>query len=76
VTVTWRKEGGPLPAERAQTYRAGELIITDLRSSDSGFYVCSAPDDNGEVAEERIELTVQEQGNVIAMHTSSSSLPT
>ena len=44
VVIRWSKEGGQLPAGRAQDDRRGVLIITDVRHADSGTYVCSGQD--------------------------------
>lgn len=44
MRVQWTKEGGTLPADRAIDDRRGLLVITDLRVSDSGNYVCQATD--------------------------------
>ncbi|KAI9555097.1 hypothetical protein GHT06_017612 [Daphnia sinensis] len=44
VLLRWAKEGDALPAGRAQDDRRGVLIITDVRHSDSGTYVCSGQD--------------------------------
>lgn len=44
VLIRWNKEGGQLPSGRAQDDRRGVLIITDVRHSDSGTYVCSGQD--------------------------------
>ena len=44
VILKWDKESGSLPAGRAQDDRRGVLIITDIRHSDSGTYVCSGQD--------------------------------
>lgn len=43
VLLKWSKEQSTLPV-RAQDDRRGVLIITDVRSSDSGSYICSAFD--------------------------------
>ena len=44
VLLRWGKEGAPLPPGRAQDDRRGVLIISDVRHSDSGTYVCSGQD--------------------------------
>lgn len=44
VLLRWGKEAGSLPSGRAQDDRRGVLIITDIRNSDSGTYVCTGQD--------------------------------
>lgn len=44
VLLRWGKEDGSLPSGRAQDDRRGVLIITDIRHTDSGTYVCSGQD--------------------------------
>ncbi|XP_046437149.1 basement membrane-specific heparan sulfate proteoglycan core protein-like isoform X37 [Daphnia pulex] len=44
VLLRWAKEDGSLPSGRAQDDRRGVLIITDIRHTDSGTYVCSGQD--------------------------------
>lgn len=44
VLIRWSREEGTLPSGRTQDDRRGLLIITDVRSSDSGTYKCSALD--------------------------------
>lgn len=44
VLLRWGKEAGQLPAGRSQDDRRGVLIITDVRHTDSGTYVCSGQD--------------------------------
>lgn len=39
--VSWKKLGGQLPVGRSQQI-SGTLVITDLRTSDTGNYVCVA----------------------------------
>ncbi|XP_068673408.1 hemicentin-2-like isoform X2 [Montipora foliosa] len=40
-TISWRKQGGQLPVERSQQI-SGALIITNVRRSDAGNYICTA----------------------------------
>ena len=42
MTVSWAKEQGILPDDRARDDGRGVLIITQVQSSDSGTYVCTA----------------------------------
>ena len=42
MTVAWAKENGLLPAGRAADDGRGVLIITSVRTEDSGTYVCTA----------------------------------
>jgi hypothetical protein len=44
LSVTWSKENGQLPASSYQDNSRGMLVITGIRTSDSGTYVCSASD--------------------------------
>lgn len=44
LSVTWSKENGQLPASSYQDSARGLLIITGIRTSDSGTYICSASD--------------------------------
>ena len=44
VIIRWTKESGSLPSGRAQDDRRGVLIITDVRHTDSGTYICSGQD--------------------------------
>lgn len=44
VQLQWRKDGGVLPRDRAVDDRRGVLVITDVRVSDSGLYICQASD--------------------------------
>ena len=45
-TITWRKEGGRLPAERSSVSADGTLKIWNLRErEDSGRYTCVASSD-------------------------------
>ena len=41
-TITWRKEGGKLPAGRSSVSADGTLKIWNLREEDSGKYSCVA----------------------------------
>nr|CAD7589934.1 unnamed protein product [Timema genevievae] len=57
VTLQWSKEGGELPRDRAIDDRQGVLVITDVRVSDSGTYICAASD-GLTIVTERAVLTV------------------
>ncbi|XP_046397627.1 basement membrane-specific heparan sulfate proteoglycan core protein-like isoform X3 [Ischnura elegans] len=57
VKISWSKEGGVLPPGRSQDDGQGVLVITDLRPSDSGAYLCEVTDGES-VATERAVLTV------------------
>ena len=39
--ISWRKQGGQLPVGRSQQI-SGALIITNVRQSDAGNYICTA----------------------------------
>uniref|UniRef100_A0A1B6EDX6 Basement membrane-specific heparan sulfate proteoglycan core protein n=1 Tax=Clastoptera arizonana TaxID=38151 RepID=A0A1B6EDX6_9HEMI len=56
ITIKWSKEGGPLP-DRAIDDSHGILIITNIRVSDSGTYICSVSDGYS-LVQERAQLTV------------------
>ncbi|XP_071451008.1 basement membrane-specific heparan sulfate proteoglycan core protein [Hetaerina americana] len=57
VKISWSKEGGVLPPGRSQDDGNGVLVITDLRPSDSGGYLCEVTDGES-VVTERAVLTV------------------
>ena len=40
-TISWRKQGGQLPAGRSQQIN-GALVITNLQQIDAGNYICTA----------------------------------
>ena len=40
-TISWRKQGGQLPVGRSQQIN-GVLVITNLKQSDAGNYICTA----------------------------------
>ena len=40
-TISWRKQGGQLPVGRTRQIN-GALVITNLRQSDAGNYICTA----------------------------------
>ncbi len=42
MTIAWAKENGLLPAGRASDNGQGLLVITSVRSEDSGTYICTA----------------------------------
>lgn len=55
--MAWQKEGGDLPQARSRDDGQGILVITDVRTSDSGTYLCVATDEYT-VVSERAVLTV------------------
>ena len=57
MKLEWSKEGGYLPPDRAMDDRQGLLIITDVRVTDSGTYICTGSDGYS-VVTERVQLTV------------------
>ncbi|XP_069692113.1 basement membrane-specific heparan sulfate proteoglycan core protein isoform X26 [Periplaneta americana] len=57
VTLQWSKEGGELPRGRAIDDRRGLLVVTDVRVSDSGTYICTGSDGHS-IATQRVVLTV------------------
>lgn len=57
IQLQWSKDGGTLPRERAIDDHRGVLVITDVRVSDSGVYICHASD-GGHVVTESITITV------------------
>ncbi|XP_071052422.1 basement membrane-specific heparan sulfate proteoglycan core protein isoform X15 [Onthophagus taurus] len=62
-TISWSRAIGPLP-DRAIDDNQGTLIITDVRVSDSGTYICQARD-GYTVATNSVSLTV---GDAISKH--------
>ncbi|XP_045130066.1 basement membrane-specific heparan sulfate proteoglycan core protein-like isoform X13 [Portunus trituberculatus] len=58
IPVTWSKVGGELPYGRARDNRQGLLVITEVRPSDSGVYICAAVDSYGRVVTDNVTLTV------------------
>ncbi|XP_044727463.1 basement membrane-specific heparan sulfate proteoglycan core protein-like isoform X3 [Chrysoperla carnea] len=57
VPTRWIKLGGEIPHERAFDDNRGNLVIKNVRVSDSGTYVCQAQDDS-QIVEERATLVV------------------
>lgn len=55
--MRWIKQGGEIPAERGFDDSRGLLVITELRVSDSGVYICQAQDVY-QIVEGRAELIV------------------
>lgn len=56
VRVKWSKASGPLP-NRAVDDDRGHLIITDVRITDSGRYICEASDGHS-IVTSSVDLTV------------------
>ena len=57
MTISWAKEQGILPDDKARDDGRGVLIITQVQSSDSGTYVCTATAGQF-VVTDRAELSV------------------
>lgn len=64
VYLQWSKDGGELPRGRAADDRQGNLVITDIKASDSGVYICTASDGYSFVTE-RATLNVEEEGKYL-----------
>ncbi|XP_011640582.1 basement membrane-specific heparan sulfate proteoglycan core protein isoform X5 [Pogonomyrmex barbatus] len=57
VTIRWEKEGGQLPPDRSVDDARGLLVITDIKVSDSGIYVCQVSDGIN-IGYKKVTLTV------------------
>ncbi|XP_025416415.1 basement membrane-specific heparan sulfate proteoglycan core protein isoform X4 [Sipha flava] len=44
IRISWSKEDGYLPSNRAQDNGSGDLYITNIEPADSGVYICTAND--------------------------------
>lgn len=44
IRLSWSKDGGYLPEDHITDDGRGLLVITDIRISDSGTYICQASD--------------------------------
>ncbi|XP_060879808.1 basement membrane-specific heparan sulfate proteoglycan core protein isoform X7 [Metopolophium dirhodum] len=53
VVLKWTREGGSLPANRAIDNGSGYLLFTNLDTSDSGVYVCTASDGYSAISEKK-----------------------
>lgn len=47
VTMSWEREGAPLPAGRS-VVNGGKLTITEIQKNDYGVYRCIATSDDGQ----------------------------
>ncbi|XP_076025155.1 roundabout homolog 1-like [Genypterus blacodes] len=70
-TISWRKDGANL-ADRDEriTIRGGKLMITNIRKSDAGKYVCVGTNMVGERESEAAELTVLERPTFVKQPSS------
>ncbi|XP_075211994.1 terribly reduced optic lobes isoform X4 [Lycorma delicatula] len=59
ISIEWSKDGGELPRGRTADDGQGNLVITDIKPSDSGVYICTAGDGYSFVTE-RATLNVEE----------------
>ena len=62
--ISWRKQGGQLPVGRSQQIN-GVLIITNLKQSDAGNYICTATSAGVFNVEAVTALEIQKGGMVI-----------
>jgi hypothetical protein len=53
VVLKWTREGGSLPVNRAIDNGSGYLLFTNLDTSDSGVYVCTASDGYSAISEKK-----------------------
>ncbi|TMS14216.1 Roundabout-like protein 1 [Larimichthys crocea] len=61
-TISWRKDGASLDdRDERITIRSGKLMITNIRKSDAGKYICVGTNMVGERESEIAELTVLER---------------
>ncbi|XP_050723887.1 basement membrane-specific heparan sulfate proteoglycan core protein-like isoform X5 [Eriocheir sinensis] len=67
IPVTWSKVDGELPYGRSRDNRQGLLVISEVRASDSGVYLCTAIDTYGRVVSERVTLTVSRGPPVVIL---------
>lgn len=51
--LKWTREGGNLPAGRAIDNGLGYLLFSNLDTSDSGVYVCTASDGYSAISEKK-----------------------
>ena len=63
-TINWRKQGGQLPVGRSQHIN-GVLIITNLKQSDAGNYICTATSAGVFNVEDVTALEIQKGGLVV-----------
>ena len=47
VTISWEREGAPLPAGRS-VIKGGKLTIKEIQKNDYGVYTCIASSDDGQ----------------------------
>ncbi|XP_072931305.1 basement membrane-specific heparan sulfate proteoglycan core protein [Epargyreus clarus] len=65
LNVTWYKENGHLPQDRAQVdQRIGLLLITNLQVSDSGVYICQTTDG---ISTKQVKATLKVPGNEMTL---------
>ena len=62
--ISWRKHGGQLPVGRSQQIN-GALVITNLRQSDGGNYICTAT--SAGVFNVEAVTTLEIQGRVVTL---------
>lgn len=56
----WRREGGQLPPT-AQFGRNNRLILTSIRSEDTGRYICVKTEPNGQVTQNYMDVVLKRE---------------
>ncbi|KAK3867232.1 hypothetical protein Pcinc_027289 [Petrolisthes cinctipes] len=63
LSVTWSRADGQLPYGRSVDDRQGLLLISNVRASDRGIYICAATDGFGHIESANVTLEVPGVGN-------------
>lgn len=54
MRISWSKEDGYLPSNRAQDNGSGELYITNIEPTDDGVYICTANDGYSSFSDKKV----------------------